>query len=135
MPAPRQRRHVSCFLARHALAAAAIALVGACTTVQVSGGRPAPRLWAFAPIQIRAESTAPVLLVTSRGFGLSPGLHGVTLGYRSETWAAVSDPDSCRVIFFSAPEPLVHDPVAQLLARELKEGELCLVTRGRSPGP
>ena len=104
--------------------------LSACTTVQVVGAKPLPRLWAFAPIRLAPDPSTPVLLVTSRGLGLVPGNNGLTLGYRSETWALVSDPNQCRVIFFSSPEDLTRDPVARMLAARLKEGELCLLTTG-----
>ena len=73
------------------------------------------------------------MLVTSRGFGVVPGANGVTLGYRTETQAVISKADDCRVVFFSAPADLVQDPLVRLLATQLREGELCVVTSSARP--
>ncbi len=117
-----------------ALAGLAAWLLAGCTTVEVVGAKPTKRLWAFGVVKLAPDPAAsPVMLIASRGFGIVPGADGVTLGYRKDLQAFISDPDKCRVIFFSSPSDAVRDPMTLALAAALKEEELCVVTSGKRP--
>lgn len=115
-----------------AMAGLAACLLAGCTTVEVVGAKPTQRLLAFGVVKLKPDPAAgPVMLISSQGFGIVPGADGVTLGYRKDSQAFISDPDKCRVIFFSAPSDLARDPVTLALAATLKEGELCVITSGK----
>ena len=111
-----------------ALLLAQILLVG-CASIQVYGASKVTRTWAFAPLQVVPAPGAVAMVVTSRGFGLAPGANGLTLGYRNESWAAVSDPSDCRVIFFGASPSLVRDRQVQALAATHQGGDICIISR------
>lgn len=121
-------------LRRATMAMLAVCLTAGCTTVEVVGAKPPRRLWALGAIRLEADpASSPIMVMASRGFGIVPGPDGVTLGYRAETRAVISNPEDCRVVFFAAPADLVRDPLARTLAAQLKEGELCVVTSSARP--
>ena len=131
--ATRARSHAS----RRSVVVGLCLLVGlpvsACTTVHVVGGEPTKSRVFLGALQVRpTEAADPITLVSIRGFGLVPGMRGVTLGYRAETWAVVQDPNACRIVVFGGPPALTRDPLIQSLAKQMKDGELCLTTE--APG-
>jgi hypothetical protein len=123
------RRGLRVELPRILAAVTASAILSGCTVVQVYGEAAVTRTWAFAPLTVAPKPDGQsVVVATARGFGLVPGLRGVTLGYRNEAWAVVADPADCRVIFFGASSQLIRDSQIRALAAQSKGGDICIIS-------
>jgi len=96
-------------------------LSGGCTIVRVEG--PARATTAHLGV-LRITATGPGAIVyRSAGFGLVPGLHGVTLGAATETVALVPR-DDCHIILFG---PRIHEAqaLAAALAPVVRRRDIC----------
>jgi len=96
----------------HALLILFLLAMSSCTIVQVNGANPVTSFH-FGVLKLEPAAGAGSLSYRSRGFGLVPGLNGVTIGFAREDTVIVFDPDDCRTVVFDAPsDELLSNVVA-----------------------
>ena len=108
----------------HLPTAALLPLLSACTVIQVNGPVRATYV-KMGVVRIEAANMEQTLVLRTEGFGLVPGISGLTLGYSRETVAAIGDSAPCRLILFSPSVTALQSLDKLAAARGKKIDSIC----------
>lgn len=80
----------------------------------------------FGSLRIEPSGEARLVAYRSSGFGLVPGVNGLTLGYGSELVGVVFSPEDCRLVILEANSEQIAE-IARILGPEEEQRSLCVV--------
>lgn len=112
--------------------AAMIGLISACTIVRVEGASPSTSVH-MGTLKIEPQPGAGLMILRTKGIGLVPSVHGMTLGYRGEVAAWAYDPERCQVILFDRSAVRANDSEGLRLLREIPS--ICIMGGNKNEKP